>query len=48
MPSYGSLIILIERWFAALTTKKLKRSHYCSAVNEGPRVSVEYHCSPGH
>ena len=30
-PTYGSWMNLVERWFSALTTKKLKRSAHCSA-----------------
>lgn len=30
-PTYGSWMNLVERWFSALTTKKLKRSAYTSA-----------------
>jgi transposase len=29
-PTYGSWMNLVERWFSALTTKKLKRSAHCS------------------
>jgi DDE superfamily endonuclease len=32
-PTYGSWLNLVERWFAALTTKKLQRSTHRS-VNE--------------
>jgi len=30
-PTYGSWMNLVERWFSALTTKKLHRSAHCSA-----------------
>jgi transposase len=30
-PTYGSWMNLVERWFSALTTKKLQRSAHCSA-----------------
>jgi transposase len=29
-PTYGSWMNLVERWFSALTTKKLKRSAHCN------------------
>ena len=31
-PTYGSWLNLVERWFAALTTKKLQRSAHTSAT----------------
>ena len=39
-PTYGSWMNLVERWFSALTTKKLQRSAHDSASTPSPPTSA--------
>ena len=40
-PTYGSWLNLVERWFAELTTKQIRRGAHCS-VNELERAIREF------